>query len=508
MLDEELYKPSPWGARFHYLRDERGNTIREILGAGSAGPGKTTVLLMDPFEKIIIEHKRCQDTKHKYHLEWGASLGWALHLRRTRTRLEQTIAKSKRIFRAFDPDARWDENKTTWTFSSGYRYQFGHCKDPSDWEQYLSFEFDHIMYDELVEFDQEQYDQINTRLRSSDPILATMLKIRAMSNPLMRRVKGENFTVKNPQWVKDYFVKPAPDGSVLLRKKLTRQDGSTDYHTRCYLRATLYDNPNKEFVKQYELTLLGSKPHIRNALLYGRWDASENSYFDEWNPSLHVIKPFRVPEDWTFYRSMDWGFKVPGCVHWWAMDPDENLYCIRELTFKGKVDTEVAAMIEAIERSLGLWDNKAKRSTITGPADTQLWEQRGDSGKSKYQIFCERGIPWVQADKKSRAANAGHLYKRIADHDNGTKQPGLVVFDTCKKLIETLPAIQGEPGDPDTPQDGGEDHWADSAFYSAAFASKGRKAIPKRKHKPDDWEIEAKREKKSVGTSFGYGMNY
>lgn len=507
MREEKLYEPSPWQRKFHDLVDERGQPVREILGAGSAGPGKSQALLMDPFTKVIIEHKRCQDSAHKYHIPWGGSMGWALHLRRTRPMLEQTIARSHRIFKAFDPDAKWDTTKTMWTFSSGYKYQFGHCKDPNDWEQYMSNEYDHILYDELVQFDREQYEQINTRLRSSDPILATMLKIRAMSNPLMRRVTGDNFSVKDPRWVYERFVKPCPEGNTILKRKITREDGSIFWYTWCYLPARLRDNPNKEFVQQYEVQLRAAKPLIQQALLYGNWNASETSFFDEWNPQLHVIKPFTVPKDWTFFRSMDWGFKVPGCVHWWAMDPEDNLYCIKELTFKGKVDSEVAAMVREIELDLGLWDERKNRSLITGPADTQLWERRGNTGKSMFETFLEAGVPWVQANKLSRANNAGHLYKRMADHDNGTRQPGVVFFDTCVKMIETLPAIQSEPGDPDTPEDGGNDHWPDSGFYASAYASRGRKFIPKVRPVADPWEQEVKKNKPSRGTSYGYGSS-
>jgi len=136
------------------------------------------------------------------------------------------------------------------------------------------------------------------------------------------------------------------------------------------------------------------------------------------------------------------GFKAPGVIHWWALDDDNTLYCIKELKFQGKTDAEVAAMVQAVEITLDLWDEKRDESRITGVADTQLWEQRGDSGKNKAEVFRERGVPWRPADKKSKATNAGHLIKRLVDHDMGTKTPGIVFFNTCKYIIAVLPAIQ------------------------------------------------------------------
>lgn len=130
-----IYTPSRWGEIYH------ATTQDEVLGGGSAGPGKTMVLLMDPIAQVIVEHNRCADPNHQFPLEWGRSTGWALHLRRTIKELEQTIVRSKRIFKLIDPGADWSEQKTTWTFSSGYRFQFGHCQNATDWQSYLGGEY-------------------------------------------------------------------------------------------------------------------------------------------------------------------------------------------------------------------------------------------------------------------------------------------------------------------------------------------------------------------------------
>ncbi len=495
-----LYEPSEWGQRYHDL------TVDEALGAGSAGPGKSVVLLWEPLAQIQVEHERCLDKKHPHHQGWGASTGWALHLRRTRPMLDLTISRAARAFNKIDPGAKWNAEKTTWTFSSGYRYQFGHCKDPDSWEQYMSAEFSIILFDELVQFEQEQYDQISGRARSSDPVLRSMVKVRSMSNPVMRRERGENFSQNDPQWVRKYFVEPAPEGGTVLKKRVRRRDGSEAFISRIYLPARLHDNPDPQFVLDYERTLLGKPPHIRKALLEGDWWVTPGAFFaNVWRERLHVRVPFRIPYDWPRFRSMDWGYKSPGCVHWWTMDPDGNLICERELTFKLKTDVEVAKRIREIEEDLGLWEGK--RSTITGPADTQLWEQRGNSGKAMAAVMADHGVNWVAADKGpgSRRANAQRVLKRMADHRHGTTDPGLMFFNTCKMVITTLPGIQSEPNDPETPADGGDDHWADSTFYACAFASHGRKGIPARFDVDDEDENWEKR-KRYRGRD-GYGSS-
>lgn len=364
-----------------------------------------------------------------------------------------------------------------------------------------------IYYDELVQFLEEQYDQINTRLRSSDPVLMHMLKIRSMSNPLMRREDGETFVIRNPHWVRDRFVKAAPEGNVVFKKKLTREDGTWEWHKWVYMPARLHDNPNKEFVRQYELNLLKKPAHIRAALLRGDWFQTVGSFFSEyWNKDLHVCRPFKIPVEWRVFRAMDWGFKAPGCLHWFALDDEDTLFCFKEIRFQGKLDAEVAEIVRATEIELDLWDEHRDESRITGVADTQLWEQRGDSGKNKAEVFREKGVPWRPADKKSRQTNAGHVIKRLEAHDYGTKTPGIVFFESCTWIIGVLPSMQTSQHNSEEPADGGDDHPYDSTAYGCAFASKGKAGIPPRREPKDEWEEEDAKVNTGRRGRHGYGQ--
>lgn len=514
MSDAILYQPSEWQRRFH-ATTKLG--IHEVLGAGAAGPGKTWALLNDCNDQITIEHERCAGLpnpktgkleRHKHHLEWGTSRGWALHLRRTRLNLEQSIVIARKLFTAMDPGVQWNESRSTFVFTSGFRYQFGHCKDPNDWENFMSFEFSAIYFDELTQFNEEQYDQICTRLRSSDPVLRLMLKIRSMSNPLMRREKEEAFVIHDPHWVRRRFVDKAPEGNVIFKQKLTRKDGTFEWYKTLYMPARLHDNPDKDYVAKYEIQLLKAPPHMRAALLEGDWYVTEGSFFAEyWNKSLHVCAPFKCPRDWRFFRSMDWGFKAFGCIHWFSMDEEETLFLIREMKFRKKLDKEVAAAAKVIEMDLGLWDERRDESRITGVADTQLWEKRGQSGPDMASNFRDAGMPWRPAEKGpgSNALHAARIVKRLTDHDEGTKTPGLVIFHTCQYIISSLPAIQGSLDNPEEPASGGDDHGYDTLKYGVSYASRGRAGIPEVAPLREAWEDEEETHQARRGRH-GYGQ--
>lgn len=466
------------------------------------------MLLADPFAQVQIEHERAMlPADHPQYQELGQSTGWAIHFRRTYKMLEQTLIRAKRMFPKMDPGVKFHAADLIFEFSSGYRYQFAHCHKPDDWEGYQSNQYTHIAFDELVQFTETQYEQIRTRVRSSDSVLRQMLKVRSMSNPMMRREANEDYIQHDPHWVRRRFVDPEPRGRVTIKRLLKRADGTVaGVHRLIYLPATLYDNPDPDFVADYERRLLSQKPHIRNALLYGDWYIIAGAFHsDTWNPQVHVCPAFNVPPDWAVFRSMDWGYKKPGAVLWWAISPDGDLFCIRERTFQGMTATAVARLIRDTERDLGYWSTDhgdSGHSLITGPADTQLWERRGDETEGKDEEMAALGVNWVKADKRSRKRNAEHLEARLKAHENGTMQPGITFFSSCRRIITTLPGIQTSILDPECPADGGEDHWYDCTLYACAYASRHRSATHQRDEDDDDDDQKADVKR----GQYGYGQ--
>ena len=438
----------------------------------------------------------------KHPIRRGESEGHALHLRRSMPQLLETIDRALRMFPKFDPicgtSYGYSKEYHRFTMESGYKVTFGHCRESNSHEDYLSKQYTHLGIDEAYQFEERQADELDGRVRTADPVLKHFTRTRLMSNPA-------------PGWLKDRFVSPLPGGNKVLRYRvIDPETGEVHHKTRLFLPAKLDDNPDKGFVRQYKIKLLSKPAHMRARYLYGDWDSMEGGYFeDDYNPAVHAIDPFKIPRDWPKFRSMDWGFKAPGTIGYYALDPDENLYKFYEFNFRLMKDEECANRVIEIEKEFGFWNKIEKKSRLTGPADTQLWEERGDSGKSKAAVFAEKGIYWKPADKASIARNAERVTERLRDYDQ-EKPPGLMIFKNCRKTLEMLSGIGVDANDSTIPDKKSVlKHWFDETGYACAHASRGRGAIYMQEHESvrrDREEDYGERSQTSSGTGYGYGV--
>ena len=63
----------------------------------------------------------------------------------------------------------------------------------------------------------------------------------------------------------------------------------------------------------------------------GEWSSGEGLVFEDFFPETHVIDNFTISPRWTRYMSVDWGYRNPASVIWWALSPDDRLYAYKEI---------------------------------------------------------------------------------------------------------------------------------------------------------------------------------
>lgn len=88
----------------------------------------------------------------------------------------------------------------------------------------------------------------------------------------------------------------------------------------------------------------------KQRLRYGNWAAAEGMVYDTWDPAVHLIDRFEIPDDWTRYWVLDFGFTNPFVWQAWAEDGDGRLFRYREIYMTRRLVADHAkAILEATE---------------------------------------------------------------------------------------------------------------------------------------------------------------
>lgn len=419
----------------------------EALYGGAAGGGKSEALVIEATRQAHIPHYR------------------GLILRKTYRELGELIDKSLQYYPRAFPKARYNASQNIWYFPSGAKIIFGAMQRPQDKIKYQGRAFDFIAFDELTHFTWEQYSYMLSRNRPNGP--GTRVYMRATANP-----GGVGHG-----WVKEYFITAAPPMTTIRGEfEYETPDGRKEkqMRTRIFVPASVFDN--KKLLDNdpgYPARLAAMPEAERNALLYGDWDSFSGQVFTEWknDPAhyddrlyTHVIRPFRVPDDWIIWRGFDWGFSRPFSVGWYAVDHERRLYRIRELygctgtPNKGVQwePTRVAQEIRRIEAD----DPNLRGKRIYGVADPAIW---GSDGTESIASLMERQRVYFERGDHARMDGKMQVHHRLAFGEDG--RPMLYVFDTCKHFIRTVPNLVYDETDVEDIDTDGEDHIYDELRY-------------------------------------------
>jgi hypothetical protein len=226
------------------------------------------------------------------------------------------------------------------------------------------------------------------------------------------------------------------------------------------------------------LYLVGSDQLVK-AWLSGDWNAVEGAFFDCWNSSRHIVRPFAIPESWTRYRSMDWGSARPFSVGWWAIVPDdfqtENgviprgaIVRYREWYGCKEGEANVGLKLTAEEVGAGILKRDAAEKIAYGVLDPATFaEDGGPSIASRMMRATEFKVMFKRADNSrvaQRGAMGGWDQMRARMKGDG-ERPMLYVFSTCRDFIRTVPLLQHDADRPEDLDTDAEDHVADEARY-------------------------------------------
>ena len=167
----------------------------------------------------------------------------------------------------------------------------------------MSTEYDVVFVQEATELTEDDWESITTRLRNG---VVSFQQLMADCNPgvphhwLKRRCdRGTTRMIECRH----------EDNPVLVDRDGTMTERGRDY-----------------------LAKLDALTGVRyQRLRRGLWVAAEGLIYDEWDPAVHLVDRFPIPETWTRWLAVDFGYTNPQVIQWWAEDPDGRLWLYREI---------------------------------------------------------------------------------------------------------------------------------------------------------------------------------
>jgi hypothetical protein len=439
--------------------------VFDVCYGGARGGGKTFGSLLD-----WMAHE--------------ASFGQAargLFVRRTVTDLVDVIELAKQLL--IPLGARWREQGKEFRFSSGAVLRMRYLDRDADAQHYQGHSYTRVYIEELTQFpNPAPVDKLKATVRSASGVPGAF---RATCNP-----GGAGHG-----WVRARYIDPGP-WRVVQRRFLNPFTRKTDELSQLFIPAKLTDNPklldsDPGYVGR--LALSGSEQLVR-AWLMGDWDIVEGAFFSRWRVERNVAIPFKIPDHWLRFRSFDWGYATPFSVGWHAVASDDTPFesiTGRRLTLprggllryrewygakagqpnKGLERTaeQVASgwTEETGERVAGIVARDGREEIAYSVADPAIF--RRESGPSIAHAMHKAGVSFRRADN-TRVARKGSMggWNEMRQRIDGEsdERPMLVVFETCRDFIRTLPVLQHDPMNPEDLDTDGEDHAADDCRYA------------------------------------------
>jgi hypothetical protein len=344
-------------------------------------------------------------------------------------------------------------------FKNGSFIQFSHCETLKDVENYLSSEWDLIVFDELSTFTLEMFLKISAAARSPEDAPYRAL-VRAGSNPLGI----------GAQWMKSWFI----DRDVDLVE-------FPDYLPEDFaVHFSMLDQNRYVNRKDYEKRLRNLPEHVRRAWLHGEF-VVEGAYFSDFKKRKDIIKPNGTLDsiDWhciqalptwkgiplseiewiSVYRSIDWGyFPDPAVCHWHIVLPNKRKITFKERTWRKTLAADVAKQIKRESQSMHV---------VETFCDPTMFVKDGAAPFSIGEIFEQNGVPLVpsQNNRELYGYAVHELLNTPIKDENGQELPSWQILEpACPELVRTIPILQMDATDSRKIANG-PDHWVISCAY-------------------------------------------
>lgn len=193
-----------------------------------------------------------------------------------------------------------------------------------------------------------------------------------------------------------------------------------------------------------------SEDRVRREIMADE-DSFEGAIFSEFRRDLHVVKPFRIPDEWTKLVGCDHGFKNPAAWIWGAVDYNGDIYIYREFYESGWLIEEIVrgfnregVIKPGVLKMMTGPDGQLEKidAAYIDPSTRAVKGQTGSSDWDYYIDYLPKTFPLMLA--KNDVAPGIDRIKTYLKPSPTTGKPSLYIFDSCKNLIEEMTNYQYE----------------------------------------------------------------
>jgi hypothetical protein len=420
----------------------------EVFFGGARGGGKTDGVL----GKWALKERR-----------YG-SLFNAIMFRRTTVSAEDAIERSKEIYGRLG--GTFNEQKLRWRMPNGGRVSFAYLDSVKDADEYQGRNVTDAWVEEAGQFP------------APAPIDRLFGVLRSAHGVPIQLILTANPGGAGQHWIRHrYGLVPFPK----LPKAITRQVPNGTVHKIAVIPSRIGDNRimlEKDPGYLDRLHLVGSEQLVKG-WLEGDWTAIEGAFFDCWSEDKHVIRPFRIPDEWLRFRSGDWGSVSPFSFGWWAVAGDDFLLdgqvkrtiprgaIVRYREWYGSGDKLTADVV-----GRGVAEREASDPKLSyGALDPSAFKEDGGPSiaeRINEELIAKKLVPFSAADN-TRVPRLGavggwdQMRSRLVGKDGA---PMIYCFSTCVDSIRTIPTLQHDPNRAEDVNTESEDHAADDWRYA------------------------------------------
>jgi hypothetical protein len=199
------------------------------------------------------------------------------------------------------------------------------------------------------------------------------------------------------------------------------------------VEASIYDNPylSKSSIESFERSLT---PDEKEARIKGKFMHLTGLVYKQFNPDIHIINDFEIPQDWRIGNVIDPHDRKPHAIIWFAVDPFDTVYFCDELEINGTIKET---------------SDKIKIKEGKKPATLRIIDP--NKGKSPAKVgsqvlivdeFAHEGLyynPYISDNIVEGHLNVQKylMYDKTKPIDS-FNHPKMYVFRSCRKIIHSL----------------------------------------------------------------------